>query len=620
MLKEKNEDRAEVVPQRTARPGRTLRERLAGLQCRWLCLRYRVKLAVNRRLRKLRRKVNTVPLFFDIGNNLYALGFFAEYQVVCAARGIKKAAGWLAAAVLAVAALLDRVLLGALRTMLDELFRPILVFFRGVYNLFVHVNGVRRSRGLPAAVWEALCYFGRGIRRYAWLVPRSLAYIVPACAALLFVTVVRGTLGREYTLAVQVNGETVGYVESEQVFDSAKNAVDERINYAGTSETSWEIEPTYSLAVATDVLNENQMADAILSASSDEIMEGTALYLDGELAAVTTEGDRLQRYLDSMKAPYEDPTDESLRVEFSRDVELVDGVFFTDSFSEYDDVQTSLTGLEQAQVNYTVVAGDSLSLIASKNGLTLRELYACNPGLTQDTALFPGDTLVVEKERQTLEVRIIKTVVRQEEIPFQTETTKSNEYSFGTTKTVQEGVKGLKDVTEEITYDTEGNVLSTVLVRETVLSEPVTRKIVQGTKLPDGQVGQYGSGTFQWPVPTYRYVSRWYGKNGHKGVDICAPAYTPIIAADSGVVTAAGWNAAGSGYGYCVIINHGNGYQTLYAHCIELYVSAGQSVTKGQTIAGMGSTGRSTGNHLHWEIRYNGVKMPPQNWFPNLVQ
>ena len=94
-----------------------------------------------------------------------------------------------------------------------------------------------------------------------------------------------------------------------------------------------------------------------------------------------------------------------------------------------------------------------------------------------------------------------------------------------------------------------------------------------------------GSGQFIWPVPNYRYCSRWCGGR-HRGVGICAPAGTPIYASAGGTVTKAGYNkaGAGTGYGYSVIINHGGGYSSVYAHCLSLTISAGQTVKQGQLI------------------------------------
>ncbi len=119
--------------------------------------------------------------------------------------------------------------------------------------------------------------------------------------------------------------------------------------------------------------------------------------------------------------------------------------------------------------------------------------------------------------------------------------------------------------------------------------------------------------TFMRPVNGATITSK-YGKRSsgfHTGTDFAIALGTPAYAAASGTVTFAGWKGS---YGYLVIIDHGNGYQTYYAHCSALYVTAGQTVTQGQNISAVGSTGNSTGPHLHFEIRYNGNTLNPQNY------
>lgn len=127
-----------------------------------------------------------------------------------------------------------------------------------------------------------------------------------------------------------------------------------------------------------------------------------------------------------------------------------------------------------------------------------------------------------------------------------------------------------------------------------------------GCTLPDG--GAYGNGTFIWPASNRNVSGNDYW-SGHLGIDIAAATGAPIYAADSGLVVYAG--SIGGGYGLMVMIDHGNGYHTLYAHNSSLAVSCGQSVGQGQIIAYAGSTGNSTGPHLHFEVRLNGGFINP---------
>ncbi len=120
-----------------------------------------------------------------------------------------------------------------------------------------------------------------------------------------------------------------------------------------------------------------------------------------------------------------------------------------------------------------------------------------------------------------------------------------------------------------------------------------------------------GTGNFQWPTNGTITQEYW---SGHRALDIGAWIGAPIYAADAGYVIYAGWD--NSGYGNMVEINHGNGFITLYAHMNTIYVSVGDEVSKGQQIGEMGSTGHSTGPHLHFEVRLNGVQRNPWGFLP----
>lgn len=152
--------------------------------------------------------------------------------------------------------------------------------------------------------------------------------------------------------------------------------------------------------------------------------------------------------------------------------------------------------------------------------------------------------------------------------------------------------------------------------------EPGMRLIVPGGEKPyvprvvtsyTGPVpeGARGTGLFQWPVLGYITQGYWYG---HRAIDIGAPVGTAVRASDGGFVSFAGWTDVG--YGYLVVIDHANGFATYYAHLSNFYVAAGQAVERGQVIAAVGSTGWSTGPHLHFEIRYNHVQQNPRAYLP----
>ena len=150
--------------------------------------------------------------------------------------------------------------------------------------------------------------------------------------------------------------------------------------------------------------------------------------------------------------------------------------------------------------------------------------------------------------------------------------------------------------------------------------------ISETIKVLQSQNTQYIGGAMCWPSQAstritspfgWRYLSLLGGRNYHTGVDIGAAGGTNILAANSGKVIKAGWN---NSYGYMVMVDHGGGIVTLYAHSSKLLVKTGDVVTRGQAIALIGSTGMSTGNHLHFEVRVNGKYQNPLNYITPSVR
>ena len=567
-----------------------------------------------------------VPHAGVIGDVLYMFGFWLEYGAVCAGRTTVRAASAILSHVWALLFAIFRPLAAGLIVFLEDLLQPFVRLY----------SGVRHIRELPEQYpeesrkeirAEKFRYFKRGTKRYLPLVWNVFTYLLPAGALVCLALVIQGQLSQTYRLEVRVNGETVGYVESEQVFDNARDDVQSRIASARavmeasgveTTDAQWDITPTYTLAVSDQVMTESEVADAILRASSDEIGDGTAVYIDGNLSFVTTEGDHLRAYLDAIKAPYEDAFDANRRVEFVHDIRLVDGVYFLSSIVPYDTVISTLSAVTPA-ATYTVPEdGQTAAEAAESAGVDLTTLQAYNTGLEDgDTELTAGTTLALSQPvTELLQVKVIERQTYVEDVQYDTIETESEDYSFGERVVLQSGQNGRQEVVQDVTY-IGGVPVQTDIVQINMLEAPVTEQVAVGTRLASGMTAQVGSGTFYWPVPQYRYVSRWMSAS-HKGADIVAPYGTPIIASDSGVVQTAGWHNHPYGYGNYVIIDHGNGWTTLYGHMSSIAVTAGEAVEAGQIIGYVGNTGYSFGNHCHFEMYYNGSLVSARNYFPNM--
>ncbi|AZK45614.1 peptidoglycan DD-metalloendopeptidase family protein [Paenibacillus lentus] len=259
----------------------------------------------------------------------------------------------------------------------------------------------------------------------------------------------------------------------------------------------------------------------------------------------------------------------------------------------------------EAAITYTVREGDTISSIAKRYGVTQKEVFANNPGV-QEKTLQIGTELNVRAMKPALTVKTVELmseeIVTEPEVIIQ----KNADMQAGKSKVIAEGQSGLKVMEYRLTKE-NGEVVAEEWLGQEVIKASSPRIIMKGTKV----IGE-GSGQFAWPVSGARMTSS-YGKRWgrtHKGIDLVS-SNRNILAADEGVVSFAGTK---SGYGNVIIINHNNGFETLYGHLSKISVEKGDIVEKGDKIGVMGSTGRSTGTHLHFEIHKNGTVQNPMKY------
>ncbi len=252
---------------------------------------------------------------------------------------------------------------------------------------------------------------------------------------------------------------------------------------------------------------------------------------------------------------------------------------------------------EQGDVSYLEVL---LSATDIKDFLTRYDMV--NAIVEQDVDLIE----TIDKQKHDLETKKSDLAVKQNELKKNYEDQKSIKDTLDQQKSNKKGV--LSSVQQE----------KNAYLRALEELEQTSRELESMIRrMQGGSTTQLGTGTYTWPTPGYSSITSAYGmryhpilkvRKMHTGVDIGAPGGASIVAADSGKVIHCGWMG---GYGQVIVVDHGNGLSTLYAHMSAYAVSNGASVTKGQTIGRVGSTGWSTGPHLHFEVRINGSYTDP---------
>lgn len=355
--------------------------------------------------------------------------------------------------------------------------------------------------------------------------------------------------GAKIAYNVKFDGKIITTVSNKKVYFAAVELVADIVEGENVREVLPEaqIDTVVTLFDAVDSCEE--VADVIID-NTDEIVSASRLVVDGVVLGCA-DTNSLISALDERKAMYNSIDGIECESEFCADVVIEDGYFLESELSDLSELADEICSLD---------------------------------------------------------VKTTAKVSYEQSVPYKTVTNKTADKQTGYVNIDQKGVNGVNIVTTGVVY------INGVKTEETdqtveVLSEPIDEIITVGTAKSVVKASAVKSG-FSFPLPSGTWeVSCPYGKNGHKGIDLCAPLGTSIMATASGKVTLA---SRYRDYGNCVIIDHGNGISTLYAHASRLCVNVGDTVSAGDVIALVGSTGNSTGNHLHFEVYIGSNRVNPQ--------
>lgn len=441
------------------------------------------------------------------------------------------------------------------------------------------------------------------------MIKRTTVYAT--AIGMMFVLVYGSVASMNLTFAKQViaNGTPVGIVKDVDEFEKKVDELEEELAVLAEGEFSDSADLVYitRLCHESDVTSETEIMQNMM-ATYEETTLAYALYIDGSLICATKEETDVKSALDEYKNQFAVDVEGAV-ADFYQSVEIKNEYVPVAYLCSKDGVLNSVTKTQEEIIEYTVQNNDTIWDIATRYGMSVDEIMEINPEMTD--LIKEGDVLKLNESEPLLQVKVSYTETVEQAIPYENETVNDENMRKGLTEVVVQGVDGKKTVTQEVVL-INGKQVAVNIVEENIIQEAVPGKVKVGTKVVTG----VGTGAFS--RPTYGTITARYGSGGsrwssgrHTGLDIAAPTGTAIYASDSGKVSFAGWK---SSYGYTVIINHGNGYETYYAHCSKLLVSAGDVVSKGDLIAKVGSTGNSTGAHCHFEVRYNGVTKNPENY------
>ena len=441
----------------------------------------------------------------------------------------------------------------------------------------------------------------------------SKKYMIGAVAATAVVAVLSTfTLSTSYSL--EIDGNVVGQVASKSVVTEAMNDAQAEAEAAYgldvvAAYNTVEVKAVHNFAKET--MTDEEVA-AVISEKVDWVVAGATLNVNnGEYKFTVASVEDGQAVLDKLQesalANQGDATIKS--VEFLEDVTLESGNVKIGDVQTPAEIVATVQAGKEAIKTHTVVKGESFWTVAKNHGVTVSELQKLNPDVNPDR-LKIGQVLNLTWLEPLINVVVVKEITVEESIAYATEYKETESLYRGETQVVKKGTNGKKMVTYEV-KETSGAVVEKTTLNEIVISEPVSAVVNKGTKAV-ALSSRSGDGILNWPMSgkiTSPYGTRSTGF--HSGLDIGGVIGRGVYAAAGGKVVLSSWYYA---YGNCILIDHGNGMKTRYAHLSAYKVKVGDTVERGQLIGLCGNTGRSTGPHLHFEVIVNGSTKNPINY------
>ncbi|WP_160724569.1 peptidoglycan DD-metalloendopeptidase family protein [Bacillus sp. USDA818B3_A] len=428
---------------------------------------------------------------------------------------------------------------------------------------------------------------------------------------------------------VYLNGTYIGNITDRNVLNKL---IAEKVDHAKKSFSDIELNIEPQVQYIPEQVIQSQVNDTETVRNFNNIFqietEAVAIVIDGTPVVYLDNKDSAEKVIKKLKLQYvtEDqlkelearksqkdaelpPLKENetrlLDVRLSKEITIEAKNIVPEKILTADNAVTFLQKGTLEEKKYTVAPGDVLEIIAQNHGMKVGDLLALNPGLTEKSLLKVGQEINITELKPFVDVIVEKEVKQKEDIPFIDQIIEDSSLPKGESKEKQAGKNGARIVTYQIA-EQDGVPVKKDQASEQILTQPVNHVVIKGTKV----IPSRGDGSFAWPTVggqiTSKQGMRW-GKM-HKGIDLAGTSNKTIKAADNGVVVFAGWS---SSYGNKIIIDHNNGFRTLYGHMSSLSVTEGQIVSKGTAIGIMGSTGHSTGVHLHFEVYKDGNLVNP---------